>query len=273
MRCSSMFHHVRCALVLFALSIFTVGCGFPKTPKRGSATPASPGSATPDPRGSAGDLGFAVNSFDRCVAAGASVMESHPRQCEYGAKHFVEDIRVGNKGDTRNLVLRIESQDSECTGAHGSRRCLVANGELFYDDIVGFIHTPGQVAIIEVERTQICDPKAAQDCPQDRGIYRYKLLRVISPSSTQEADPAAMNYLTFRGTITQIEPGKDGSTVELSAADGQKLYAVLSIPNLGPDSDFDFGAIKLGTVIEVQGEPFKLGDRRQMAAKKARVVE
>lgn len=82
----------------------------------------------------------------------------------------------------------------------------------------------------------------------------------------------ATGRMTFQGVITAIEPGKDGSTVELTGAADQKLHIVLSIPNLGPESTFDFGAFKIGTKIEVEGEVFMLGQRRRMAAKKALVL-
>jgi hypothetical protein len=33
-----------------------------------------------------------VTSFEECVAAGNPVMESYPRQCRAGDKHFVENV-------------------------------------------------------------------------------------------------------------------------------------------------------------------------------------
>jgi hypothetical protein len=34
-----------------------------------------------------------VTNFNECVAAGGPVMESYPRQCRYGDKTFVEEVK------------------------------------------------------------------------------------------------------------------------------------------------------------------------------------
>jgi len=44
----------------------------------------------------------AVNSFEDCVAAGNSVMESYPRQCRYGEKVYLEDI--GNELEKIDII-------------------------------------------------------------------------------------------------------------------------------------------------------------------------
>jgi len=43
-----------------------------------------------------------INSFDECVAAGKSIMESYPRQCNDGQRLFTEYI--GNELDKINLI-------------------------------------------------------------------------------------------------------------------------------------------------------------------------
>lgn len=263
--------HLAAFSLLTMLSSLLAGCDSAKQSKQAVHPGKAPVVQTPSSGPQKIDQPFEITSFDRCVAAGLPIMESSPRQCSYKGQTFVEAIEVGNKGDRKDLMLRIAATDSECSGAHGPRRCLVANGELFYDPIEGFRFTPGIEQILEVRRTQVCDPNAADDCPQDVGIYKYELIRTVERLPAKES-PAVTGPTVFRGTIASIEAGKDGSTVELRAADGSKLNVVLSIPNLGPDSDFDFGAIKVGAKIEVQGEIFMLGKERQMAAKKARVL-
>lgn len=269
--------------ILFTAGLAVTGCDSEKVPKS-PVNPSEPGAVQPGPDqpgaqkpGADQELGFAITSFDRCVAAGLPIMESHPRQCRYQDQVFVEELNPGTKGETKILYWRIAPTDSSCEGAQGPQRCLVTNGELFYDTIEGFTFKPGVETIVQVQRTQRCDPKLPNDCPQDIGIYTYKLLSIVNetpvnndPNQPKPGEPTG--HITFQGIITAIEPGKDGSTVELTGPADQKLYAVLSIPNLGPNSDFDFGAIKIGTKIEVEGEAFMLGDRRQMAAKKARVL-
>lgn len=45
---------------------------------------------------------FAVTNFGECVATGAPVMESYPRQCRYGNETFTEGI--GNELEKVNLI-------------------------------------------------------------------------------------------------------------------------------------------------------------------------
>lgn len=76
--------------------------------------------------------------------------------------------------------------------------------------------------------------------------------------------------LTFIGNYIAEEVGADGSTVLLKSADtGNMLYAVISPANLGPNSKFDYKTLEKGYMIKVTGEPFRLNNRTQMAAKTA----
>lgn len=43
-----------------------------------------------------------VNTFQECLDAGQPIMESYPRQCNYGGKNFVEDI--GNELQKADLI-------------------------------------------------------------------------------------------------------------------------------------------------------------------------
>lgn len=219
------------------------------------------------------EFGFAVTSYDRCVAATGMILESDPPQCRYGGKTFVKDTSIGRKGDKKTLVWRIASSQRKCHGAHGPRHCLVTNFQLFFGAIDGFSFRPGIETIVEVERTQYCDPKDEGDCPADAGIYNYKLVRTIK-SIAEDSKPGGegIGHIVFRGTIASVEPGKDGYTVKVNDSDEDTLYVVLSIPNLGPDNELDFSEIQVGVEIEVEGEAFMLGDRRHMAAKRARII-
>ena len=49
-----------------------------------------------------------------------------------------------------------------------------------YSNIEGFQHEKGNEYVIAVSQTMICDPDVLNDCPQDVGIYDYKLLEIIS---------------------------------------------------------------------------------------------
>ena len=83
-------------------------------------------------------------------------------------------------------VFRIAAQTVACTkgglmGQPRQARCLVVNGETFYDAIDGYNHQEGVAQTIKVSRMQICDPEVFNSCPQDIGsIYQYRLVEIIS---------------------------------------------------------------------------------------------
>jgi len=77
---------------------------------------------------------------------------------------------------------------------------------------------------------------------------------------------------TFRGEIIKIENGKDGSTVTLKNYQNEIIKSTVSIPNLGINSNFDFSSIKIGNIIEVHGETFKMQDMTHLTAKYATIV-
>jgi hypothetical protein len=93
---------------------------------------------------------------------------------------------------------------------------------------------------------------------------------LVSAQSTSQPKET----ISFAGKITKINRGKDGSTVELTnETTGEKLYATISIPNLGPNIVFDFSDIKLGRKLEVMGKPFLLGEDRHITAIQAKQIE
>ena len=206
-----------------------------------------------------------INSFESCLIKGGDVMESYPRQCSFGEQFFVEDISAGKQGDKKTILFEIAPETTICQGLHPvDQSCLIVNGGLFYDSIEGYVHQSGVGSVIEVERTQICDPEVFNSCPQDVSIYTYKLLRVMTGSVI---DTRAK---TFVGEIIPIKDGKDGSMVQLKNKHSNNvLYAVISIPNLGPSTEFDFTTLKIGNMVKVTGEVFRLGQKTQMAANHA----
>jgi hypothetical protein len=106
------------------------------------------------------------------------------------------------------------------------------------------------------------------------------LVFTISACSPQQDDNATSvtsqpkEVTSFAGKVTKIDRGKDGSTVELTnETTGEKVYATISIPNLGPNTAFDFSDIKLGRKLEVMGKPFFLGEDRYITANQAKRIE
>lgn len=66
--------------------------------------------------------------------------------------------------------------------------------------------------------------------------------------------------------IIEVTPGRDGSTVLLKDSAGKTYSAILSIPNLGPDSSFDFDHLKPGNSITISGDSFPLDGRTHVVA-------
>ena len=79
--------------------------------------------------------------------------------------------------------------------------------------------------------------------------------------------------VTFTGVITEVQVGTDGSTVRLKVDEATTVLATVSIPNLGPDSDFDFSALVVGSTITVTGDSFEMDGETWLTARSAAVVE
>lgn len=77
------------------------------------------------------------------------------------------------------LTLQVGPETVDCVGLI-PRKCLLVRelpGEswtCFYDGIEGFVHEPGFLVTLEVERREIPDP------PQDGSSYEYRLVRVLA---------------------------------------------------------------------------------------------
>ncbi len=78
----------------------------------------------------------------------------------------VETNPMGQQGDV--LQFDIAAHTVDCVGVT-VMKCLVVNGEWFYDDIEGYSHQEGTAQSICVRRTKRPEP-----IPQDVGIYVYQ---------------------------------------------------------------------------------------------------
>ena len=94
-------------------------------------------------------------------------------------------------------------------------------------------------------------------------------LAACQPNPQGTASPAETSVENLTAQIIEVTPGTDGSTVLLRDAKGQTYSAVLSIPNLGPDSTFDFDHVKPGNSITISGESFELNGRTHVVARTA----
>ena len=71
---------------------------------------------------------------------------------------------------------------------------------------------------------------------------------------------------TVKGTVTAIEQGKDGYTAHLKDDSGKEYHATISIPNL--DDPKEYRAVKVGDVITVHGESWKMEDHLHIKVEK-----
>jgi hypothetical protein len=65
-------------------------------------------------------------------------------------------------------VFDIAADRADCVGV-APMKCLVVNGEYFYDGIEGYTHVDGQAARICVAKTPRPEP-----LPMDAGAFTYK---------------------------------------------------------------------------------------------------
>lgn len=64
----------------------------------------------------------------------------------------------------------------------------------------------------------------------------------------------------------------DGNTVVVQDESGQLYTAVISIPNLGPNSNFDFDHLQVGNRLIVSGETWSLGDETRLTVRDAKAI-
>lgn len=91
-------------------------------------------------------------------------------------------------------TLSIAPYKQKCTGLV-EQKCLVVNGDLFYETIKGFRFEAGYHYTIQINKQQICNPNIPNDCPQDVGIYRYKLVRVLSKEKVTQSQPPVLEVI------------------------------------------------------------------------------
>ncbi|WP_052245155.1 DUF4377 domain-containing protein [Halocynthiibacter namhaensis] len=91
----------------------------------------------------------------------------------------VDNVYSGNHPEPEAPVLMQVAVAPQRVDCHGMMpmKCLVVDGELFYDGIEDFTHIAGTTYQLEVEKS----PRAAPgEILHDVGYYRYRLVRVIS---------------------------------------------------------------------------------------------
>lgn len=72
--------------------------------------------------------------------------------------------------------------------------------------------------------------------------------------------------------IISVTPEMDGNTIVVRDESGKRYTAVISIPNLGPNSTFDFDHLQAGNRMIVSGDIWSLGNETRLTVRDAKAV-
>ena len=85
-------------------------------------------------------------------------------------------LACSEPGEKVTLLVTVGSELEDCEGVP-SMKCLVVNGELFYDTIEGFDYQEGYYYRLRIVRE---DLYPEEEPPQDASRYEYRLVEVLS---------------------------------------------------------------------------------------------
>ena len=140
-----------------------------------------------------------VKDFFSCIDVTGIILESYPRQCIFDDITFVEEIEeVPEVGDAIELTVEVGPEMIDCVGV-SNQKCLVVDGDLFYDRIVGFEHESGNRYKLQIKRTLAWGTTDPAQIPADAGLYKYELLEVISKTAE-----VAENNCVVAGCSSQL---------------------------------------------------------------------
>lgn len=140
-----------------------------------------------------------VKDFFSCIDVTGIILESYPRQCIFDDITFVEEIEeTPGVGDAIELTVQVGPGVVDCVGV-SEQTCLVVDGDLFYDSIVGFEHEEGYRYSLRIKRTLAWGTTDPAQIPADAGLYKYELLEVLT--KTQEI---AENNCVVAGCSSQL---------------------------------------------------------------------
>ncbi|EEZ85899.1 DUF4377 domain-containing protein [Vibrio owensii] len=73
------------------------------------------------------------------------------------------------------MTVNVGPELVDCVGV-GPMKCMVVDGNYFYDQIDGFEFESGSEYTLKIKRTQRFTPENA---PADASLYRYELIEVL----------------------------------------------------------------------------------------------
>jgi|GEM_PF-1975745 len=94
-------------------------------------------------------------------------------------------------------------------------------------------------------------------------IALVSILLLSNCTSTKKSQEGAS--VNISGTVSDIQPGKDGYTAKIVTAENQVYFVTISHSNLTtPDQ---YKTVKPGEMIKVKGDFFKLGDENHITVR------
>ena len=106
-------------------------------------------------------------------------------------------LACGGSGEKVNLLVTVGSELEDCQGPP-SMKCLVVNGELFYNTIEGFDHEEGYYYRLTIERQ---DLYPGGEPPEGEARYRYRLVEIMD----KERPPESQDTHSPRPRETSME--------------------------------------------------------------------
>lgn len=94
----------------------------------------------------------------------------------------------------------------------------------------------------------------------------------IENKNLREINEVQNNISTIVWKIIKINDWIDWSEIVIETIEGTKYTSILSIPNLWPDSNFDFSDIKIWNTLELKGTTFQLWNENRLTADYAKLV-
>ena len=176
------------------------------------------------------------------------------------------NLEKSNIKSSEIVVLKVNSEEVTCSGAHGDQKCLQIKElgvdkewQNEYDNIKGFDFKPGFIYNLQVEKIEL------KEVPQDASSIIYKLIQVIKKEKPI-TNAMMSDYATL--TVTKIQNGRDGYTATLKNDEGNLYVCTISIPNL----EDNYVNLKVGDKVKIAGE-YAEGNPVQISPKKIKVLE
>ena len=96
--------------------------------------------------------------------------------CSAAAAVLALFVACGGGYESKILEVVVGPERVECVGV-APMKCLVVDGEWFYDEIEGFEHQEGYEYRLRMEQYDAWPDR--EEPPQDAGRYGYRLIEVI----------------------------------------------------------------------------------------------